>query len=342
MSLEGFSKRGMELGSNPEGIKETNNDARHQYLNAIKSLALQKMKNDILFNGSLVAAIRRLSSLGLDVSRESMLKDIQKEIYSQSQSLDIDNVIFGQEIVPPIIGKQSTETPMQVSQDIEKLKTNMANIFEYQVEKTKPINMSEAIPREPAMQSPNNYGVPRNNLNSQQDKQEIKENLENENQKSNKISTTYADNLKNLPNEVKQKIIQQMESRGEVIISGIDNIYQEGNYIVVDAKDNQGRFTGTEFTLEEFAKLINQSSSKTQSQSSQEQMKNIVVQQIINAMNEAGELSFGNISMSERMSIMQSIQNKLNNKSIEELQILLSAYQSQIAKDETAKSGKHR
>ena len=85
----------------------------------------------------------------------------------------------------------------------------------------------------------------------------------------------YADNLKNLPNEVKQKIIQQMESRGEVIISGIDNIYQEGNYIVVDAKDNQGRFTGTEFTLEEFAKLINQSSSKTQSQSSQEQMKNI-------------------------------------------------------------------
>ncbi len=152
----------------------------------------------------------------------------------------------------------------------------------------------------------------------------------------------YADNLKNLPNEVKQKIIQQMESRGEVIISGIDNIYQEGNYIVVDAKDNQGRFTGTEFTLEEFAKLINQSSSKTQSQSSQEQMKNIVVQQIINAMNEAGELSFGNISMSERMSIMQSIQNKLNNKSIEELQILLSAYQSKIAKDETAKSGKHR
>lgn len=342
MSLEGFSKRGMELGSNPKGIKETNNDARHQYLNAIKSLALQKMKNDILFNGSLVAAIRRLSSLGLDVSRESMLKDIQKEIYSQSQSLDIDNVIFGQEIVPPIIGKQSTETPMQVSQDIEKLKTNMENIFEYQVEETKPINMSEAIPREPAMQSPNNYGVPRNNLNSQQDKQEIKENLENENQKSNKISTMYADNLKNLPNEVKQKIIQQMESRGEVIISGIDNIYQEENYIVVDAKDNQGRFTGTEFTLEEFAKLINQSSSKTQSQSSQEQMKNIVVQQIINAMNEAGELSFGNISMSERMSIMQSIQNKLNNKSIEELQILLSAYQSQIAKDETAKSGKHR
>lgn len=342
MSLEGFSKRGMELGSNPEKIKETNNDVKSQYLKTIKSLALQKMKNDILFNGSLVAAIRRLSSLGLDVSRENMLKDIQKEIYSQSQSLDIDSLIFSQEIVSPIIGKQSTETPMQVSQDVEKLKANMTNIFESQVEETKPINMSGTIPREPAMQSPDNYGVPRNNLNSQQDKQEISENMGNENQKLNKVSMTYTDNLGNLPNEVKQKIIQQMESRGEVIISEIDNIYQEGNYIVVEAKDNQGRFTGAEFTLEEFAKLVNQSSSKTQSQSQQEQMKNNVIQQIISAMNEAGELSFGNISMSERMSIMQNIQNKLNNKSIDELQILLSTYQSQIVKDETTKSGKHR
>ena len=34
MSLEGFSKRGMELGNNSEGIKETNNDVRRQYLNA--------------------------------------------------------------------------------------------------------------------------------------------------------------------------------------------------------------------------------------------------------------------------------------------------------------------
>ena len=49
MSLEGFSKKGMELGNSPEQINETKNDLRQQYINAIKKLALQKMKNDLLF-----------------------------------------------------------------------------------------------------------------------------------------------------------------------------------------------------------------------------------------------------------------------------------------------------
>ena len=71
---------------------------------------------------------------------------------------------------------------------------------------------------------------------------------------------TFTGNLENLSYDVKQRIIKQMESRGEVIISSIDNIYQEGIYIVVDAKDNQGRFTGTEFTLDDFTKLVNQPS----------------------------------------------------------------------------------
>ena len=62
MSLEGFSKRGMELGNNPEDINETKNDLRQQYLSAIKRLALDKMKNDILFEGKLGATIRNLSS----------------------------------------------------------------------------------------------------------------------------------------------------------------------------------------------------------------------------------------------------------------------------------------
>ena len=50
MSLEGFSKKGMELGNSPEQINETKNDLRQQYLNAIKKLALQKMRNDLYFS----------------------------------------------------------------------------------------------------------------------------------------------------------------------------------------------------------------------------------------------------------------------------------------------------
>ena len=44
-------------------------------------------------------------------------------------------------------------------------------------------------------------------------------------------------------------------------------------------------------------------------------------------MNRAGEFSFGDISISERIDIMQNVKNKLNSKSMEELQILLSTYQ---------------
>ena len=87
MSLEGFSKSGMELGNNPEDINETKNDLRQQYLSAIKRLALDKMKNDILFEGKLGATIRNLSSMGLNITRENIIKDIETEITRQKSDL---------------------------------------------------------------------------------------------------------------------------------------------------------------------------------------------------------------------------------------------------------------
>lgn len=173
---------------------------------------------------------------------------------------------------------------------------------------------------------------------------------------------TFTSDLANLSDDVKQRIVQQMESRGEVIISEIDNIYQEGNYVVVDGKDNQGRFTGAEFSLEDFTKLVNQPPTKTkveefsqtaqvQQQVSQEesekilqqnQMKDQVIDQIMSAMNKSGELSFGDISMGERMNIMQNIQNKLNAKSLNELQMLLATYQEQNVQEETISGEMHR
>ena len=55
--------------------------------------------------------------------------------------------------------------------------------------------------------------------------------------------------------------------------------------------------------------------------------KDEIISKIINSMNMAGEFSFGDISISERIDIMQNVKNKLNSKSMEELQILLSTYQ---------------
>ncbi len=82
--------------------------------------------------------------------------------------------------------------------------------------------------------------------------EEMNQNLEWGKEQPSEPTMSFTGNLANLSDNVKQEIKEQMESRSGVIISEIDNIYQEGNYIVVDAKDNQGHFTGTEFTLEDF------------------------------------------------------------------------------------------
>lgn len=395
MSLEGFSKKGMELGNSPEQINEAKNDLRQQYLNAIKKLALQKMRNDLLFEGSLGAAMRNLSSLGLDVSKESMLKDIETEVNRQRMSFDIEMPNVNIE-VPNVIAENQSE--------IEQLKSNLGSIFESApVQEQKPIYNSGTIPREPAIQNTQPYETIINNtlsqinqpvqtpVNNEQEirqqlqkaQEEIRQKLERTRQQPNEPTMTFTGNLENLSDDVKQRIIHQMESRGEVIISSIDNIYQEGNYIVVDAKDNQGRFTGTEFTLDDFTKLVNQPStiakteeisqqqtdnmikspvqeqsiqqpiqeqpqqisqdeSKKILQERQKQMKDQIISQIMAGMNNAGEFSFGDISMDERMNIMQNVQNKLNAKSIDELQMLLSTYQEQNIQEETISNGMRR
>ncbi len=476
MSLEGFSKRGMELGNDPERINESKNDLRQQYINAIKRLALEKMRNDILFEGKLGATMRKLSSLGLEISRESMLKDIETEVNKQRMDYNID---FDREI-PNLVAESQSEIqqPTQVNKEIEQLNNNLGSIFASALtQEQKPINTTGAIPREPAIQSTQQYEPPTNNFSqeseqavwqaqhTEQEKQEIKEqlqqaqeklsrNMEWAKQQPNEPTMTYTGNLTNLSDDIKKRIIQQMEARGEVIISEIDNIYQEGNYIVVDAKQSNGRFVGAEFTIDDFNKIINspiqqvdeqqtknnqesnisqnnfdkdlimfieaknsnlgkvseilsvtgypdstyevrfedgtthqititqdeknfiknhppvqqpvqekqsakiippvqpvvehsqqqvsQEESEKILQDQQKQMKDQVINQIIGAMNKSGELSFGDISMGERMSIMQNIQNKLSAKSMDELQMLLSTYQEQNIQEESMHSGMHR
>ena len=442
---------------------------KQQYLNAVKRLALDKIKNDLLFEVKLGTAMKNLSSMGLNVSKESMLKDIEREVNRQRMSLDFD--------IPSVVDTPNTSVERQ--SEIEQLKNNLGSIFESApVQEQKPIYNSGPIPREPAIQSTQPYETTINNTSSQinqpvanqtpisneqevrqqlqQAQEEIKQKLEWAKQQPNEPTMTFTGNLENLSDNVKKRIIQQMESRGQgdVIISGIDNIYQEGNYIVVDAKQSNGRFVGAEFTIDDFNKIINtplqqvdeqqqkinQESNipqnnfdkdlimfieaknsnlgkvseilsvtgypdstyevrfedgtthqitvtqdeknfikshppvqqpvqekqseeiitpvqpvveHSQQQVSQEesekilldqqkQMKDQVINQIMGAMNKSGELSFGDISMGERMSIMQNIQNKLNAKSMDELQMLLSTYQEQNIQEETMSNGMRR
>ena len=394
-----------------EGLNETKNDLKQQYMNEIKKLALQKMKNYILFEEILQATIRKFSSLGLDVSRESILKDIQNEIYLQNQgyNLNVDEIL--QDLPTIVANNQQVREPVDYQSDIDQLKNNLGSIFETSpTEDLEPVDISRPIPpREPAIEpvwgaediraanlrqlremqerkeeTPIHTEQEKEKIREdmQRAQEEIKQKLEWAKQQPNKPTMTFTGNLEKLSDDVKKRIIQQMESRGEVIISSIDNIYQEGNYIIVDAKDNQGRFTGTEFTLDDFTKIVNQPSTITKTekvlqqptdniteslvqeqprventqpkpepiqehpqqisqnesekdfQEQQTKMKNQIISQIMAGMNKAGEFSFGDISMSERMNIMQNVQNKLNAKSFEELQMLLSTYQEQNVQEE--------
>lgn len=355
MNLEGFSKKGMELGKNLEGTNETKNDLKEQYLNTIKRLALQKMKNDILFNGQLDATIRKFSSLGLDVSRESILKDIQDEIYRQNSSFDLGEDEIYQSIVPSVNNNQQVREPVDISRPIPPREPAIEPVWgaeDIRAANLRQLREMQERKEETLIHTEQEKQKIREEM--QRAQEEIKQKLEWAKQQPNEPIMTFTGNLDNLSDDVKQKIIEQMEKRGEVIISEIDKVYQEGNYIVVDAKDNQGRFTGTEFTIQEFTNLVNQpipvkkkyisqqsiENEITQQQSnhlenekemheSQEQEKNKIVSQIMTAMNLSGEFSFGDISMDERMSIMQNVKNKLNSKSLDELQVLLSTYQEQ-------------
>lgn len=145
MSLEGFSKRGMELGNDPEHIKETKIDLKQQYLKEVQRLALAKMKNDLLFEGRLGAAIRHLNSSGLNVTREKFLKDIQQEINRQNTGFDFND----EELVSQI----EQQTVKENEQTIEGLKNDLGNIFDTPIsyQESTPVNKGGTIPREPAI-----------------------------------------------------------------------------------------------------------------------------------------------------------------------------------------------
>lgn len=160
MRLEGFSKRGMELGDDPEQIKKAHqNDLRNQYLDAVKRLALRKMENEIMFEGALGASIRSLTSLGLNVSRESMLKDIQIEIDRQKVLYNFDDIEmndFSSDLTN--INKIDNSLPKkdeQLEEQINLLKRNLGKMFETS-QQIETITRS-SIPREPAIQSHNDY-----------------------------------------------------------------------------------------------------------------------------------------------------------------------------------------
>ena len=302
------------------------------------------------------------------------------KLNNAAQGVIYDKIIF--ENVPMLKDIYEKYDGLLVASQVEQLKNNLGSVFESKPAQSY-IPSSGYIPREPAIeQVPAAVSVRDRFLQSiegleefskmeaekakkgnyteqekhdireqlHQAQEDVREKLEWAKQQPNKPKSIYTGNLSNLPDNVKKKIIEQIEKRYGTTISGVENIYQEGNYIVIDARDKNGDFVGTEYSVEDFSKFVSEVQSASQVIQSSSSVENVqdqqikanLVQQVINAMNTAGELSFGEISFSDRMSRMQNIRSGLENKSIEDLQILLATYQKQKPQNEIAEKPKEK
>ena len=372
MSLEGFSKRGMELGTDPEGIKETKNDLIQQYIRTIERLALQKMKNDLLFDGQLNAEIRRFNSLGLSVSRDSMLDDIEEEIRRQhpSYGLSIDDI--RNEMLSSINRNQQVN-PIEVpgKEEVEQLKRNIENIFE---------TPSAQHPLKDNSQDEKNI-VQKPNEQSFDDvyDSEIKKLVELKNNNSvnyeEELNKTIAklsalsDRIPNIRAQIEsdvkyglsrleekttltrehQQIAERMKQAQEKLSSTLEwasNQPNEPQYVTLGGGKKEPFPEWTQdrgvsgYITPEVSKVDVKQEHQVQFEEPKIEQKADLVSQIINEMNQAGELSFGDISMNERMYIMKNLQSKLTNKSIDELRLLLSSYQQDMKEEKTSGMGK--
>ena len=117
-------------------------DAKTAYQKIVERLALNKIKNELLFRGMLDAQLRSFERDGITISREQLIADINKEVARQQVSYDLDSDIA-----------LGAEQP-QVQSDIDRLKNNLGNLFESApTQSQQHINHSTAISREPAIES---------------------------------------------------------------------------------------------------------------------------------------------------------------------------------------------
>ncbi len=343
-------------GIDQEYIRKTENqeikydDLKDRYLKEVKKLALEKMKNDILFEGKLNSIMRSLTSLGLNITRESLLRDIEKEI--RNQQLD-----FGSSSI--------SYSNSNVDKELESLKSNLGNIFESSpqlVQEQQPV--FQTIFKEPSKESTS--GVENNRETSVEQSKETKELQEQMKQAQEELAKKFewAQQQPNQPmfatinNNKPESLPEWAKDKGTSEYSNLNKEHQEQDFDKIydleikkltplKQNNNQNYEVELANTISKLSTLTNkipniraqiesdinyEISKKNQIKSSQpvqqeQQIKNEIISKIINSMNMAGEFSFGDISISERIDIMQNVKNKLNSKSMEELQILLSSYQ---------------
>ena len=100
----------------------TDTENKTSYQRAVKMLALEKIKNELIFSGMLEAQLRAFARDGIVISREQLISDINKEVARQSINHDLESKISFDE------SKTDTQRS-DVEEQIDRLKNDLGSIF---------------------------------------------------------------------------------------------------------------------------------------------------------------------------------------------------------------------
>lgn len=284
-------------------------DAKTTYQKIVERLALNKIKNELLFNGMLDAQLRSFARDGITISREQLISDINKEVARQQVNFDLDSDMA-----------LDVQQP-QVQSEIDRLKSNLGSIFDASPTKSQqPISQSTTIPREPAIESVGVTSAPESIVqpaHTEQEKQEIREQMR---QAQEQLAKTL-EWAKQQPNEP-----QFTSTRS-------DNIEEAPKW----TKD-RGVSGYTEPTLEQVRQGLESHNQQVQQE---QQNKDTLINGIIGRMADAGEFSHIPLEdVSQRVDTMNMVKKRLQEKSLDELEIILNSYANQEEKTES--TGMHR
>lgn len=154
----------------------------------------------------------------------------------------------------------------------------------------------------------------------------------------------------NMIEEVRSYFIKKIDKINETIQKTNNNVIEtlikHSPQLIDELQQSRSKQVSSDATQINQSTHISQSSIQQPMQKSEQQVlnshqvkqalsdqekrtKDDLVQEIINAMNKAGEMSWGDINFDERINRINNMRNRLYNKSIDDLQTLLSTYQNE-------------
>lgn len=174
------------------------------------------------------------------------------------------------------------------------------------------------------------------------------DNLASQLKKIGQVDFSFDDDFRNLAKNINDKFpliasddwYARLNSKKEQIINEINKCNQNIVETLIKltpklASELQALENKAKSNLDDNKALQQPTQKKNEQQTEQvlanqeKKIKDDLVQQIINAMNKAGEMMWSDIDINERINRMNNIRNRLYNKSVNDLQTLLSTYQTE-------------